>query len=342
MENQWKTEIDRIRQATGLPIGLHTCAAHAWERERRRFEAEGGEVVRWAADQHAVWYIGIPRDAWPEAARALLPLLLPPPEREMTIQQQAINWLTSFCSGRTEPLPAALEAVWQWREPRAVFLLTRAHADRPLELSQWQQLLADFFPSPSAQHIWLLPLSAVHLLLLVPVTALPETEPAEDDRAMWLDWAFGLHDLLTTETMESVIVCVTEPAAHPRQLPQLLQKCLLLSRALQRFRFREMVAGTWQYPLEQWAASLDDATREAVRRSLDRMGAMTLSPDQAEILDALFAHHLNISETARHLYLHRNTLLYRLDKLKDQTNLDPRQFSDAILLRLAMLFQQNA
>nr|WP_241254717.1 helix-turn-helix domain-containing protein [Brevibacillus sp. SYP-B805] len=69
---------------------------------------------------------------------------------------------------------------------------------------------------------------------------------------------------------------------------------------------------------------------------------MTLSPDQAEILDALFAHHLNISETARHLYLHRNTLLYRLDKLKDQTNLDPRQFSDAILLRLAMLFQQNA
>lgn len=43
---------------------------------------------------------------------------------------------------------------------------------------------------------------------------------------------------------------------------------------------------------------------------------------------------LNVSETARNLYLHRNTLLYRLDKIQDATGLDIRQFSDAITFKI--------
>ncbi len=43
---------------------------------------------------------------------------------------------------------------------------------------------------------------------------------------------------------------------------------------------------------------------------------------------------LNISETARKLYLHRNTLMYRLDKIEKQTGLNLRKFSDAVTFRL--------
>ena len=43
---------------------------------------------------------------------------------------------------------------------------------------------------------------------------------------------------------------------------------------------------------------------------------------------------LNVSETARTLYLHRNTLIYRLDKIEKATGLNIRKFSDAVIFRL--------
>lgn len=43
---------------------------------------------------------------------------------------------------------------------------------------------------------------------------------------------------------------------------------------------------------------------------------------------------LNISETSRNLYMHRNTLLYRLDKIEKATGLNIRQFSDAVSFRV--------
>ena len=43
---------------------------------------------------------------------------------------------------------------------------------------------------------------------------------------------------------------------------------------------------------------------------------------------------LNVSETARVLYIHRNTLLYRLNKLEKITGLDLRKFNDAMEFRL--------
>lgn len=44
----------------------------------------------------------------------------------------------------------------------------------------------------------------------------------------------------------------------------------------------------------------------------------------------LFANDLNVSRTAKRLYMHRNTLLYRINKLKKMTGLDVRTFGDAV------------
>ena len=49
---------------------------------------------------------------------------------------------------------------------------------------------------------------------------------------------------------------------------------------------------------------------------------------------------LNVSETSRNLYMHRNTLLYRLDKIEKATGLNIRLFSDAVSFRvLSVLYQ---
>lgn len=48
---------------------------------------------------------------------------------------------------------------------------------------------------------------------------------------------------------------------------------------------------------------------------------------------------LNVSETSRKMFLHRNTLNYRLDKIEKETGLDIRKFSDAIIFRLIILLK---
>ncbi len=50
-----------------------------------------------------------------------------------------------------------------------------------------------------------------------------------------------------------------------------------------------------------------------------------------------FENHLNVSETSRQLYIHRNTLVYRLDKLQKLTGLDLRKFEDAIIFKITMM-----
>lgn len=50
-----------------------------------------------------------------------------------------------------------------------------------------------------------------------------------------------------------------------------------------------------------------------------------------------FENSLNVSETSRQLFIHRNTLVYRLDKLQKTTNLDLRVFEDAITFKIALM-----
>ena len=50
-----------------------------------------------------------------------------------------------------------------------------------------------------------------------------------------------------------------------------------------------------------------------------------------------FENNLNISETARQLYVHRNTLVYRLERLEKAIGLDIRKFDDAMTFKIAMM-----
>ena len=47
-----------------------------------------------------------------------------------------------------------------------------------------------------------------------------------------------------------------------------------------------------------------------------------------------FENSLNVSETSRKLFVHRNTLVYRLDKVQRQTGLDLRHFDDAVTFKI--------
>ena len=54
-------------------------------------------------------------------------------------------------------------------------------------------------------------------------------------------------------------------------------------------------------------------------------------------IDRFFDESLNVSQTSRVLFVHRNTLVYRLDKIEKETGLDLRKFEDAITFKIAMM-----
>ena len=69
------------------------------------------------------------------------------------------------------------------------------------------------------------------------------------------------------------------------------------------------------------------------------------SPDEFDeetltTINKFFENSLNVSETSRQLYIHRNTLVYRLDKLQKSTGLDLRVFEDAITFKIALMVVQ--
>lgn len=63
----------------------------------------------------------------------------------------------------------------------------------------------------------------------------------------------------------------------------------------------------------------------------------SLDDDTLETINRFFENNLNVSETSRKLYVHRNTLVYRLEKIKKLTGLDLREFDHAIIFKVAMM-----
>lgn len=54
-------------------------------------------------------------------------------------------------------------------------------------------------------------------------------------------------------------------------------------------------------------------------------------------ISKFFENNLNISETARQLYVHRNTLVYRLERIEKSIGLDIRTFDDAMIFKIATM-----
>ena len=71
------------------------------------------------------------------------------------------------------------------------------------------------------------------------------------------------------------------------------------------------------------------------RGSLDALDRETLTTIQA-----FFENNLNVSETSRKLFVHRNTLVYRLEKIRKITGLDLREFDHAITFKVALMVKK--
>ena len=90
---------------------------------------------------------------------------------------------------------------------------------------------------------------------------------------------------------------------------------------------------------------LEDLPKYKLNEYLETLlesGASGIFSDQemTNTAEEFLENSLNISETSRNLYLHRNTLTYRLDKIEKMTGLNIRKFSDAVTFRLITILSR--
>ena len=88
----------------------------------------------------------------------------------------------------------------------------------------------------------------------------------------------------------------------------------------------------YQLPTTLCETFLKEVFKKGSVESMDRETLFTIQK--------FFENNLNVSETSRKLFVHRNTLVYRLEKIKKITGLDLREFEDAIVFKVALMVKK--
>ena len=88
----------------------------------------------------------------------------------------------------------------------------------------------------------------------------------------------------------------------------------------------------YQLPTTLCEIFMQEVFKKGSLESLDRETLMTVH--------AFFENNLNVSETSRKLFVHRNTLVYRLEKIRKLTGLDLREFEHAITFKVALMVKK--
>ena len=85
----------------------------------------------------------------------------------------------------------------------------------------------------------------------------------------------------------------------------------------------------YQLPVNLCKIFIEEIFRDNVPTELD--------DETLNTLNKFFENNLNVSETARQLYVHRNTLVYRIERIQESTGLNIRSFDDALTFKIALM-----
>lgn len=153
--------------------------------------------------------------------------------------------------------------------------------------------------------------------------------------------AKGIIDTLNTELMVkaqigigSIVESIRDLGRSYKEAQTALQIGSIFENDKSIINYNNLGIGRliYQLPSTLCRLFLKEVFDEGSYESLDTETLLTIQK--------FFENDLNVSETSRELYIHRNTLVYRLDKIQKITGLDLRNFDDAIIFKVSMLVKK--
>ncbi len=238
-----------------------------------------------------------------------------------------------------QPLPEHLILKAKLKGRMLPFLLAwdSSGQGQAISFSKLNKLLKSYFGG----EVILLPLKEDWLILLGEELFMSlreeSEEAAETERDLIGALCQGLYELVTNEwvggfhlTVGSTLIVETELASSTL----FLRQTLALGRV---FNVTDPIHLPWELKLERLVYSIPEEQRYQFLQEFGDRAGLLQDEETLTTLETFFALDCNVSETAKRLYIHRNTLLYRMDKFKQETGLDVRTFNDAVLVKLELL-----
>ncbi|WP_338541246.1 PucR family transcriptional regulator [Paenibacillus tundrae] len=236
-----------------------------------------------------------------------------------------------------ESVPEHLSIVSELSTEKIPFLLQcetpDAHRIRSKELNK---LLESYF----GELIILIPMGDQEWVFLADeeiVMGEAEEDTVEARKDLLNAFCLGLYELVASEWagvfhLSALLPC--HPATQLVPATALLQESVQLGRA---FHVAQHIHLPWNLQLEQVVASIPQQQRLRFIKDTGKDTTIFNDSETLTTLETFFSLDCNVSETAKRLFIHRNTLVYRLDKIKQEIGYDVRSFESAVLVRLLLL-----
>ncbi|PZD95157.1 PucR family transcriptional regulator [Paenibacillus sambharensis] len=240
---------------------------------------------------------------------------------------------------RTNPVPIDYTSS-RLEHEMIPFLIVREQGTAHSEHEGLEKLLQSFFE----EEVMIIPLQEQEWLILGPASILREDmaesrmdEEGETADDMLTGICSGLHGMLANEWVGECHVAVDYPIIPAESIVDTaatLRETISLGR---KYHIGENIHFPWMLSLERLLNGIPEEQRHRYIELVVNRSDLLLEPEIITTLETFFSMNCNVSDTAKKLYIHRNTLLYRLDKLKQDTGLDVRLFRDAVLVKIILL-----
>ena len=222
----------------------------------------------------------------------------------------------------------AKELHFQIEAPRAVLLVRQIGHVEMAALDSVQAL----FPDKQADFVL-----SVSETDIVVIKQLPAGAEARD----LYKAAKQIEDALAAEFGLKVVIGIGTIVGHIRDLARAFKEAQVAIEVGKVFDTEKAIINyenlgigrlIYQLPTTLCEMFLQEVFKKNPISSLDAETLFTINK--------FFENNLNVSETARKLFVHRNTLVYRLEKIKKLTGLDLREFDDAITFKVALMVKK--
>lgn len=194
------------------------------------------------------------------------------------------------------------------------------------------ELLQDAFPDIHHDFVVSINDTDIALIKEIPTTADPK---------FLLKLAETIEQKLLEELAIKVVIGIGTPARHIRELADRYKEALIsidvgkvfdTSKTIISYENLGIGRLIYQLPTTLCEIFLSEVFKRNPVEALDQETLFTI--------DKFFENNLNVSETSRKLFVHRNTLVYRLEKIKKITGLDLREFDHAIIFKVALMVKK--
>ena len=161
------------------------------------------------------------------------------------------------------------------------------------------------------------------------------------DRTDMEKLAASIVDTLSGEHYIKAVVGIGTPIANVKDLATSFKEAQIAMEVSKVFDTEKQIIRYDNLGIARLIYQLPTTVCEMFLREVFKQGSIeSLDQETLFTIQRFFENNLNVSETSRGLFVHRNTLVYRLEKIKKLTGLDLREFDHAIVFKVALMVRK--